>query len=207
MSDDEYFGDDGDAFTDAGDAYAEEDADAGEPLVPAGEQPDGGDADSEDDAGYGLDEDAAGTDVDEDSDGDGESAGAPRLHPEQKAHPEAPAPDPLLRASNRALVARIVPPDERVTDGRLHRTEAAYVIAMRAQQIARHATCFTEGHDLHDPVALAFKELLDRRCPFILRRQVGVGPAGEPIVEEWAVREMALPPLTPPGSLGAGARA
>ena len=77
---------------------------------------------------------------------------------------------------------------------------------MRAAQIANFATFFTKGEGLHDPVALAFKELFDRRTPFILRRQVGAGPAGELLVEEWDPKEMTLPLLTPPAPLGAGAR-
>jgi DNA-directed RNA polymerase subunit K/omega len=100
-----------------------------------------------------------------------------------------------------------VPPEERVTSHCLQRPEAAYIIAIRAEQIAKHPTAFTDIAGLHDPVAIAFKELFERRCPLTLRRPVGLGPAGERLVEEWNVREMTLPSLTPPVPLGGMAAA
>jgi DNA-directed RNA polymerase subunit K/omega len=152
----------------------------------------------------GLDEDAAGTDdEDEEEEDSAEDEEAEPLS--QKARPERAKVDPVLRMANKSRTVQVVAPEDRVTDNRLHRSEAAYIISMRAQQIARSATCFTEGGDLHDPVALAFKELLERRCPFILRRPVGFSPSGDPLIEEWAVREMTLPPLTPPVPLGSRA--
>jgi DNA-directed RNA polymerase subunit K/omega len=160
-----------------------------------------GDADDKTDADEaGLEEDAAGTDVEDEDDEGGEPADpAPA-----RARPERRPVDPLLRMSNRPRYVRVVEPDLRVTDNRLHKSEAAFIIAMRAEQIAKYATRFAEGGDVHDPVALAYKELFDRRCPFILRRVVGAGPGGDPIVEEWTVREMTLPPLTAPAPLGGG---
>ena len=163
------------------------------------------DADADEDADeVGLEEDAAGTD----DEGEGDDAGDEEADPVepvmQKARPERQKVDPILRMSNKPRFVRVVAPEDRVTDNRLHKSEAALVLAMRAQQISKYATRFTEGGALHDPVALAFKELFDRRCPFILRRPIGVGPGGEPVVEEWCVREMVLPPLTPPAPLGGG---
>lgn len=143
--------------------------------------------------------DAAGSD-DDDADDDGappDEAGEEGEDP-ARAAPQRARVDPILRASNKARTVRVVPPDERVTDHRLQRAEAAYIIAMRAEHIAKYATSFTSAPTLHDPVAIAFKELYDRRTPFILRRAVGTGAAGELLVEEWNVREMTLPPLTAP---------
>jgi DNA-directed RNA polymerase subunit K/omega len=148
----------------------------------------------EDDDEVGLEEDAAGSD--EDDEPEEEEAEPVET---QKAKNEKNKVDPLLRVSNKARFIKIVDPEKRVTDNRLHKSEAALIIAMRAQQIAKFATCFTNGDGLHDPVALAFKELLDRKCPLKLRRPIGTGPAGELIVEEWIVREMTLPLLTLPG--------
>lgn len=109
--------------------------------------------------------------------------------------------DPVLRVSNRPRIVKIVPPEERITDNRLHRTEAAYILAMRADQIDKHATAFTDTTGLTDAVAIAYKELFDRKCPMILRRTVGIGPVGELLVEEWDVRTMTLPAITAPASL------
>jgi hypothetical protein len=154
----------------------------------------------------GLDEDAAGTDEDdedEDVDEVDEDYTEPVENPTPKARPERQKTDPILRMSNNPRTVRVVAPEDRVTDNRLHKSEAAFVLAMRSQQIAKYATMFTDGGALHDPFALAYKELYDRRCPFILRRPIGTGSGGEQVVEEWVVREMVLPPLTPPVALGA----
>jgi DNA-directed RNA polymerase subunit K/omega len=167
------------------------------------------DADAEDLEGDEAAAEAAGTD-DEDEGDEGDEAEAEGLDDEppepaaQKARPERARVDPMLRASNKPRYVQVVAPEDRVTDNRLHKSEAALVIAMRAQQIAKHATVFTDGGPLHDPAELAFKELLDRRCPLVLRRLIGHSPAGEQVVEEWVVREMTLPPLTPPAALGRG---
>lgn len=151
-----------------------------------------------------LEEDAAGTEDEDDSDDEPGDDDAEPVEPVmQKARPERQKTDPVLRMSKPRFV-HVVAPEDRVTDSRLQTAEASYIIAMRSEQISKHATCFTEGGAIHDPVVLAFKELLDRRCPFILRRQIGTTPGGEPIVEEWVVRDMTLPPLTPPISLGGG---
>jgi DNA-directed RNA polymerase subunit K/omega len=186
--------DDGDF---AGD-YEELDAPAEDYNAPGEVDPDAA-ADEEFDDELGLDDDGAGTDDNTDDDAD---ASPDEEVPTIKAHPQRPKVDPILRLSNRPRVVVVVHPDERVTDNRLHKSEAAYIIAMRAQQIARYATTFTDPSGLHDPVAIAFKELLERRCPFTLRRSIGIGPAGELVVEEWNPREMTLPQLTPPVPLG-----
>lgn len=154
---------------------------------------------SSDEEEYGLDEDAAGTD----EEGDAEEP-APEEFVEEalQARPARPSADPPAKRSNKSAVVVLVPPDERLTDNVLRRTEAAQVLAMRAQQIAQFATSFVDHEGLHDPVAIAFKELFARRCPLSVRRAVGVGPAQEQLFEEWRVNEMTLPPLTPPIALG-----
>jgi DNA-directed RNA polymerase subunit K/omega len=181
---------------DAGEALNDDEAEA---SSAASSSADEGEAESDDGDGDG------------DSDGDHASGHASGHASDDdadpmKAHPERQKADPILRKSNKAHYVQIVPPQERVTDNRLHKSEAARVIAMRAQQIAKFGTCFTEGGGLHDAVALAFKELYDRRCPLVLRRVVGRGADGAQIVEEWNVREMTLPPLTPPADLSGAAR-
>ena len=153
---------------------------------------------SDDEEDLGLDEDAAGTDEETDAEEPAEEFVAEQ----SQARPARPGADPPTRKSNRSVVAVVVAPDERTTDNVLRRTEAAQVLAMRAQEIAQFATSFVDHEGLHDPVAIAFKELYARRCPLKVRRAVGVGPAQEQLYEEWAVNEMTLPPLTPPLALG-----
>jgi hypothetical protein len=120
-----------------------------------------------------------------------------------KAVPQRARVDPILKVSNKPRAIRVVAPEDRVTDSRLHRAEAAQIIAIRAEHIAKFATHFAETTGLRDPVDIAFAELYERRCPSILRRNVGTGPGGEQIVEDWDVRQMTLPPLTlPPALIG-----
>lgn len=151
---------------------------------------------SEGDGETGLDEDAAGTD-DEDSDEEGEDDEAPEE--EQAARPDRAKVDPILRASNRSTTVVIVPPNAKITSDHLMRAEASQIIALRAQQISKSATAFVEIGDRRDPVEIAYHELYERRCPFRLRRLVGLGPANEQIVEEWDVRTMVYPNIPPPG--------
>lgn len=204
MSDDEGGEDYGD-YEDLG--AGDEPADDEVLAEPEPEADEDADADADE---VGLEEDAAGTDDEDEGDDEAGDEEAEPVEPAtQKARSERPKTDPILRMSNKPRFVRVVAPEDRVTDNRLHKSEAALVIAMRAQQIAKYATRFTESREdpggaLHDPVALAFKELFYRRCPFILRRPIGTGPGGELIVEEWVVREMTLPPLTPPVPLGGG---
>lgn len=144
----------------------------------------------------GLDEDAAGSDEEEETDGEAaEEEDIKVVDDRHSAMPQRLRADPILRISNKPRVVRIVHPEDRVTDTRLQLAEAARVLATRAQQIARYATCFTNTEGLHDPVDKARKELYDRCCPLCVRRFVGVNEAGETLVEEFKVREMVLPPL------------
>lgn len=158
-----------------------------------------------DDEGAGPDEeepgDAGETDEEPESAGESEVEGEEEAEPtepagaSQRAQPQRPRPDHLARENNRHRAIIVVAPEDRVTDHRLQKTEAANVIAKRAEQIATAATCFVKGSRQRDPVALAVEELLARRCPLIVQRVVDTGPDGSLIVEEWPVREMALPPL------------
>ena len=198
MSDDEG-GDDYGDYEDIGVGPEGED----ETVVP------GTETEREDEEEKGLEEDAAGSE-EEEEEGEGEGEGEPEPEPGEivpgpKAHPQRQKVDPILRMSNKPRTIVVIPADERTTDNRLQKTEAALIIAKRAAQIARSRTSFTDAPGLHDPVSIAYKELFDRRTPLLLRRQVGTGPAGEQLVEEWSPREMALPPLPPPTPLGPAA--
>jgi DNA-directed RNA polymerase subunit K/omega len=173
------------------DPAAEDDFEADETLGSVAADEPETDLDSED---LGLDEDAAGSDGSE-----SEEDGPGLTDDEGQAKPARPNPNPPQKKSNNPTMAVIVGADERVTDHCLRRTEAALILAMRAQQIAQFSTSFTSHEGLHNPVDIAYKELLERRCPLNLRRFVGTGAAGELLYEEWDVNTMTLPPLVPPG--------
>jgi len=112
-----------------------------------------------------------------------------------RARPEKIKTDPIMRLCNKSRFITTVDPNDRVTDSRLHVSEAAAVVAMRAQSIAKEGVRFTNNPS-HDPVVLAYSELVERRCPFLLRRQIGTNESGGPIVEEWDINKMVLPELS-----------
>ena len=190
--DDEYLGEPG--------------VDADEEDVPAAAAD--GEAEEEEDADDAETADAAGSDEEASEDSEGAAADSDSEAPARRRHVENPAAparvwvDPLLRAAGQARAVRVVPVAERMTDGRLHSSEAAYVLAMRAEQIAKHGSHFASPGPETDPVALAYRELFERRCPFLLRREVGTGAAGELLVEEWDINLMTLPALTAPAVPG-----
>jgi hypothetical protein len=136
-------------------------------------------SDEEDEA---AGEEEAATDDDEAS-----AARGPRRPGRYEEEVEAPA-------GIRTIV--VVPPDERVTSNALTQAEAARAIALRADAIEKGGLAYVEAGELSDAISIARKELYARRTPLTLERQVGRTPAGEAIIEIWAVREMALPALS-----------
>jgi len=143
--------------------------------------------------GEGEGEGDIGDEAEEEAGPEGEGPGGA---PPGLAHPEAPRPDRGLRESNQPRAILVVPDEKRVTDSRLHATEAARLIALRATQIDRDGTCFIPHAGRHDPVILARDELYAGRCPLLVRRNVGISAAGERYVEDWDPRTMALPPIS-----------
>lgn len=108
--------------------------------------------------------------------------------------------DTVLRQSNKARYVHIVHPDKRMTDNRLHSSEAAQIIALRAEQIAQTNVTFVDNEETKyaDPISLAVAEIYQRRTPLLLRRQVGTNELGEPIFEEWDINTMVLPAIPMP---------
>lgn len=97
----------------------------------------------------------------------------------------------LIRNRTRNLI--IVPPNERITDNRLHKNEASYILSVRAKEIAKYGTNFIGEHSFTNSMAIAYEELYTHKCPLKLRRQVGISAKGDLIVEEWDTKLMVLP--------------
>jgi DNA-directed RNA polymerase subunit K/omega len=97
----------------------------------------------------------------------------------------------ILKSSSRNII--IVPPEERITDNRLHKNEVSFIISTRAKEIAKHSTHFLGQHNYTNVLSIAYHELYEHKCPFKLRRQVGTTSKGDIIVEEWDVKTMVLP--------------
>lgn len=105
--------------------------------------------------------------------------------------------DPIVKLSTKPRNIIIVPPEERITDNRLHKNETSFILSTRAKEIAKHATHFLENNTYTNAVSIAYHELYSHRCPLKLRRQVGISPKGDIIVEEWDTKTMVLPNIPP----------
>jgi DNA-directed RNA polymerase subunit K/omega len=144
-------------------------------------------------------EDSEEEDGEEDAGEAGPAASGARGAARAARRPVGGRPDPLSRESNTSVRVIVVPEWERITSGRLCLTEAAGLLAERAEQIARTGTHFVldiRGRRLHDPVEIAVAELLERRCPLILRRTILLRDAhGNSVVEDWDPNQMSLPDL------------
>jgi len=117
----------------------------------------------------------------------------------QPARAERAKIDPLMQLSNTPRVTCVIHPDDRRTSNILQKSEAAHILAKRATQIADSPTVFVDITGLHDPGAIAFKELLERRCPLLVRRLIAVDSKQNCIfVEDWDPNLMAHPQLVAP---------
>jgi len=146
---------------------------------------------------------------DEDADGEGKEDGdvgedvlADVGTPRAPARPAARRPRTREPAAARLAAQTVgtrriivVAPEERQSSNMMTLAEATRAIALRAKQISTHPYAYTDVGDLSDATSIARKEFFDRRSPLKLERRMGRTPAGESIIEVWAVREMSYPPL------------
>lgn len=105
--------------------------------------------------------------------------------------------DPIVKTNTKSRNVIIVPPEERITDNRLHKNEVSFILSTRAKEIAKYSTHFLENNTYNNAISIAYHELYSRKCPLKLRRQVGVTNKGDIIVEEWDTKTMVLPNIPP----------
>jgi hypothetical protein len=106
--------------------------------------------------------------------------------------------DPIIKINTKTRNVIIVPPEERITDNRLHINEASFILSTRAKEISKHGTHFLKNNiTTGNAMTIAYDELYNRRCPLKLRRQVGITNKGDIIVEEWDIKTMVLPSIPP----------
>jgi RNA polymerase Rpb6. len=87
------------------------------------------------------------------------------------------------------VVVKIVRPEERRTSHILSMYEATHIIATRAAQIESGSTCFADNiKGIIDPIEMAKAELLQRKCPLLIRRKVGNDK-----IELWSPNDMTIP--------------
>jgi DNA-directed RNA polymerase subunit K/omega len=96
-------------------------------------------------------------------------------------------PDQDAAISKYASIVRIVHPDDRMTSEVMSLYEQAECTGIRAQQIATYNNCLVDNN-LSDPLEMAKFELMQRKCPLVLRRKVGElreNGANVEYFEEW----------------------
>lgn len=87
-----------------------------------------------------------------------------------------PEPEPELDIRsvsqyNKEIV--IVRPENRVTPHVLNLFEMTEIVSIRATQIAQYANCMVDIKGLDDPIKMARRELMMRKCPLVLKRTLG----------------------------------
>ena len=180
-----------------------DDDEGGGPAGPRGKAGDGGaggkkaaaahpaederSGEEESDDGGDDDDDADDDDVDDDDDGAvvDDNGGA-----------AAAADSGAAAGAGGARPLYVVADEDRITSNIMTVAEATRAIAIRAKQIADHGDDYAETSAEDDSaISRAKKELIQRRAPLVLEREVGVAPGGARGIERWPVRKMGYPPL------------
>lgn len=86
----------------------------------------------------------------------------------------------------------IVPSNERITSEKLSEYEIAEIINVRAVNISNGGVIYTDIKNLSDPIEMAKKELIDRKCPLYVKRQIGTNEKGVIFIEKWSPNEMSF---------------
>jgi len=88
----------------------------------------------------------------------------------------------------------VVRPENRLTSNILSSFETTDIISIRATQIAQFNNCMIETVGIDDPIKMAEMELMARKCPLVLVREVGSvrQPNGQvqQYVEHWSPNHM-----------------
>lgn len=90
---------------------------------------------------------------------------------------------PILRAE---IVYRN--PDDRVTSEVMTRFELCEIVSIRAKQLEKGHKVFTDIGELTNPIDIAKKEVVDKKCPLSIVRMIT-----DKVAEKWQVNEMAIP--------------
>lgn len=86
----------------------------------------------------------------------------------------------------------IVPANNRRTNRFISRKEYARIVGVRTKLIALYAKVFTDVTNIIDPKEMAIKEIKEKKCPLMLKREIGIKD-DKKICELWSVNEMIIP--------------
>lgn len=104
--------------------------------------------------------------------------------------------DPQVIASHQPdyKIIRVTPKEQRISDNFIQLPEMVNLIGIRATHIDKGASPFVNTDGLTDPIAIAVKELKERKMPLIIKRFITSASSESPIVEFWDPNEMEINP-------------
>lgn len=79
----------------------------------------------------------------------------------------------IRKISNHIKEIIIVKPENRITSNVMSKFEMTEYVSIRTAQIAEYNNCMVDITGLDDPVNMAKRELMQRKCPLMLRRSIG----------------------------------
>mgnify|MGYP003950804221 CR=1 FL=1 len=82
----------------------------------------------------------------------------------------------------------VIPNNERMTSEKLTSYEIAEIINFRAVNISQGGCVYTNVEGIDNPIDMAKKELIDRKCPLYIKRSVGCNENGN-LIEKWSPNE------------------
>lgn len=101
----------------------------------------------------------------------------------------------LKTTSSSSCITIYVRPENRITSNVMSLFEMTEYVSIRALQIERYNNCFVDTTGLDNPIDMAKRELMMRKCPLRINREMirRVNPTTgctEIICEEWLPAEM-----------------
>jgi DNA-directed RNA polymerases I, II, and III subunit RPABC2 len=123
---------------------------------------------------------------------------------------EAPTEEPLEEASTsdidiidtdncvsvKAHERIIITGDDRITTSKMSMFEITELISIRGEHISKFADCYVSINGLSDPMDMAKRELMARKCPLVIHRHIGdmtVNGELQLYYELWYPNEMQFP--------------
>jgi hypothetical protein len=80
---------------------------------------------------------------------------------------------PLIEVNQNITKICIIKPENRMTSDFLSVQEQTELVSIRATMISENNDCQVPIDDLVDPIMMGRRELMQRKCPLALRREIG----------------------------------
>ena len=128
-----------------------------------------------------------------DSDSELESIDGDDEDPAPKAAAKRAKIDPVLQNANKIVDIIVVPPEGRITSDHIQLPELARLLSIRAAQIDKYGAGSQDIGKATTSVEIARLEIIGRRMPLLIRREIGVTENGSAVVELWDPNTMVHP--------------